>query len=64
MTELYATSKQDVSYHLKNIFETFELEENSTVKNFLTVQKEGSREVKQDKLYKSDFDLLLEEELK
>ena len=46
MTELYDTSKQDVSYHLKNIFETFELEENSTVKNYLTVQKEGSREVK------------------
>ena len=46
MTELYDTIKQDVSYHLKNIFETFELEESSTVKNYLTIQKEGSREVK------------------
>lgn len=46
MTELYNTSKQDVSYHLKNIFETLELEESSTVKNYLTVQKEGTRDVK------------------
>lgn len=46
MTELYNTSKQDVSYHLKNIFETLELEESSTVKNYLTVQKEGARNVK------------------
>ena len=46
MTELYDTIKQDVSYHLKNIFETFELEESSTVKNYLTIQKEGSKEVK------------------
>ena len=45
MTELYDTSKQDVSYHLKNIFETFELEENSTIRNFEIVQKEGNREV-------------------
>lgn len=51
MTELYDTSKQDVSYHLKNIFETFELEENSTVKEYLTVQKEGNREVKRNVKY-------------
>lgn len=46
MTELFNTSKQDLSYHLKNIFDTFELEEESTVKDYLTVQKEGNREVK------------------
>ena len=32
--ELYNTSKQDISYHLKNLFGSFELEEDSVVKNF------------------------------
>lgn len=36
---------------MKNIFESGELEENSTVKNFLTVQKEGSRNVKRDVIH-------------
>jgi len=45
MAELFQTTKQNVSLHIKNIFEEGELDENSTVKNFLTVQKEGSRQV-------------------
>ncbi len=39
--ELYNTSKQDISYHLKNIFESFELEENSVVKKYLTTASDG-----------------------
>lgn len=31
--------------HIKKIYEDNELEENSTIKNLLIVQKEGSREV-------------------
>ena len=39
MTELFDTTKQNISLHIKNIFEEGELNENSTVKNSLTVQK-------------------------
>ena len=45
MAELFDSSKQDVSYHINNIYEENELEENRTVKEFLTVQDEGSRRV-------------------
>lgn len=49
--ELYNTSKQDISYHIKNIYNDLELDQNSTVKEFLTVQKEGNREVKRKSTY-------------
>ena len=45
MAELFNTTKQNISLHIKNIFDEKELEENSTVKDFLTVQKEGNRKV-------------------
>ena len=45
MAELFDSSKQDVSYHINNIYEENELEENRTVKEFLTVQDEGNRKV-------------------
>jgi hypothetical protein len=37
--------------HLKSIFEEGELKENSTIKDFLIVQKEGSREVKRKQIF-------------
>lgn len=45
MAELFQTTKQNVSLHIKNIFEEGELPENSTVKDYLTVQQEGNRKV-------------------
>ena len=45
MAELFQTTKQNVSLHIKNIFEEGELSENSTVKDYLTVQQEGNRNV-------------------
>lgn len=45
MAELFQTTKQNISLHIKNIFEEQELEENSTVKDYLTVQNEGARTV-------------------
>lgn len=42
MAELYDTTKQNISLHIKNIFEEKELFEDSTVKEFLKVQKEGT----------------------
>ena len=38
MAELFDTTKQNISLHIKNIFDEQELEEISTVKDFLTVQ--------------------------
>lgn len=45
MAELFDTTKQNISLHLKNIFEDGELDAVATVKESLTVQIEGSREV-------------------
>ena len=51
MADLYATTKQNISSHIKNIFDEDELSENSTVKEFLTVQKEGNRNVERKVKY-------------
>ncbi|MBQ9560358.1 MAG: virulence protein RhuM/Fic/DOC family protein [Bacteroidaceae bacterium] len=45
MVELFQTTKQNVSLHVGNVFKEGELEQESTVKEYLTVQKEGQREV-------------------
>lgn len=45
MAELFQTTKQNISLHIKNIYEEGELEEISTVKDYLTVQTEGKRDV-------------------
>jgi len=45
MAELFQRDKSTVSRHIKNVFDEGELERNSTVANFATVQTEGSREV-------------------
>ena len=43
MAELFQTTKQNISLHIKNVFEEGELEEISTVKDYLTVQTEGKQ---------------------
>lgn len=48
MAKLYDTTKNNISMHLKNIFEEGELNKDSTVKKILTVQNEGNREVKRN----------------
>lgn len=56
LVELYQTSKANISEHIKHIFEEGELDENSTVRNFRTVQKEGDREVsREQKFYNLDM---------
>lgn len=45
MAELFQTSKQNVSQHVKNIFRERELAPEATVKKYLTVQTEGTRKV-------------------
>ena len=46
MAELFQTSKQNVSLHVRNILSDGELDPGSTVKEYLTVQTEGPRQVK------------------
>lgn len=46
MAELFYATKQNVSLHIKNIYDEGELEETSTVKDYLTVRKEGNRTVR------------------
>jgi len=45
VADLFQTSKQNISKHIKAIYEDQELDERSTVNQQLTVQKEGAREV-------------------
>ena len=45
LSELFKTSIDNVSLHLKNIYKEKELNENSTVEYFSVVRKEGNREV-------------------
>jgi len=46
MTELFQTTKQNISLHIRNVYAEGELEETSTVKEYMTVQTEGVRQVK------------------
>ena len=46
LAELFQTTKQNISLHIKNIYSEAELQEAATVKEYLTVQKEGNRSVK------------------
>ena len=45
MADLFATTKQNVSLHIRNILEDGDLSAEATVKESLTVQREGSRDV-------------------
>ena len=45
MAELFDATKQNISLHLKNLFEDCELDPAATVKESLTVQTEGFRQV-------------------
>ena len=48
MAELFGVDVRTVNEHLKNIFDTSELQKHSTIRKFRTVQQEGSRNVARD----------------
>ena len=48
IAELFGVTKSTISEHLLNIYSTYELSKDSTVRNFRTVQKEGNRDVSRD----------------
>ena len=55
MAELFQVKPQNITIHLKNIYKEGELDEKATCKDFLQVQKEGSREVnRKQKFYNLD----------
>lgn len=58
IAELFQTTKQNVSLHAQNIFRDGELSPEATVKESLTVQSEGKREVKRHIAY-YNLDLIL-----
>ena len=56
MAELFATTKQNISLHVRRILTDGELPAESTVKEYLTVQTEGTREVRRVvNLYRLDM---------
>jgi len=58
LSELYQTTPQNITLHIKNIYEDCELKESSTCKTYLQVQTEGSREIKREvKVY--DLNMVL-----
>lgn len=56
MAELFQTSKQNISLHVKNVLAEGELQAAATIKEYLTVQTEGSRQVRRKvQLYNLDM---------
>ena len=51
LVELYQSSRANISEHIRHIFEEGELDENSTVRNFRTVQIEGNRKVSREQTF-------------
>ncbi|MBU0579248.1 virulence RhuM family protein [Patescibacteria group bacterium] len=51
LAELFQTTKQNISQHILNIYNEDELQQNRTVKDFLTVRKEGGRKVSRELEY-------------
>lgn len=45
LATLYSVNVATINEHISNIYKDNELEKNSTIRNFLIVQKEGNREV-------------------
>ncbi len=48
LATVYGVTISAINQHIKTIYEDNELDENSTIKNFLIVQKEGNREVSRE----------------
>ena len=51
IAELFGTTRNNITMHLKDVYESKELDEKATSKDFLLVQKEGQRDVKRNTKY-------------
>jgi hypothetical protein len=50
MSQIFETTPQNITIHLKNVYQDGEIDEISTCKEYLQVQTEGGREVKRKQL--------------
>lgn len=48
LAEIYDTTQENISMHIKNIYDDKELDENRTYKKYLLVRQEGNRQVKRN----------------
>ena len=51
LSVLYGVSTSEINQHIKKIYEDKELEEKSTIKNFLIVQDEGNRKISRNVIH-------------
>ncbi|MDY6908601.1 MAG: virulence RhuM family protein [Thermodesulfobacteriota bacterium] len=51
MSQLFQTTSQNITLHLKNIYQEGELDESATCKDFLQVQSEGGRQVQRSRKF-------------
>lgn len=58
IAELYQTKPQNITQHIRHIYEDGELDENRTCKNYLQVQTEGNRQIKRNTKHYS-FEMIL-----
>ena len=49
IADVFGCSSDNISLHLKNIFNEGELDKYSTIEEFSVVQKEGARDIKRTK---------------
>ncbi len=54
MAELFQTTVPNISMHIRNIYADGELMPEATVKKFLTVRREGSRDVQRQRAFYSE----------
>ena len=59
MAELYQTTQQNISQHIRNIFEEWELAREATHKKFLSVCREGKRDVQRELDYYNNIDIII-----
>ena len=59
MAELYQTTQQNISQHIRNIFEEWELAREATHKKFLSVCREGKRDVQRELDYYNNIDVII-----
>jgi hypothetical protein len=58
MADVFQTDRSSISKHLKNIYDSSELDENSTCAKFAQVQTEGERNIKR-KIKYFNLDVIL-----
>jgi hypothetical protein len=51
IAELFQTTPQNITLHLKKVYSEGEIEQDSTCKEYLQVQKEGKRDVERKQLF-------------